>query len=117
MSHDAGAEMAIWTSKYSVYQEMILQMLSRKEYTNDQISRFMGCPVRAVEIIAHKSADAINTNHAEYVKFRRLADENIKRTQDKAQKGILEFAAGMAQLMAIFGGRRRGANVMRGLKD
>ena len=77
----------------------------------------MGCPVRAVEIIAHKSADAIKSNHAEYVEYRRLADENMKRTQDKAQKGILEFAAGMAQLMAIFGGRRRGANVMRGLKD
>lgn len=117
MSHKANADLTLWTSEYSVYREMILQMLSRKQYTNRQISEFMSCPVRAVEIIARKCEEAIKTNHIEYVKCRKIADENMKRTQDKAQLGILEFAAGMAQLMTIFGGRRRGANAMRGMMD
>ena len=109
--------LAIWTSEFSVYHEMIFQMLSRGEYTLEQIATFMGCPVKAVKIVAVKSREDIKANHREYVKCRKQMNENVRRTADQQMTDDVGIYAAIAQLVSMYGGRRHGPNVRRGYGD
>ena len=55
--------------------EMIFQMLSRKEYSHDYIADFIGVTVRDVELVARRRHDGIKANFKDYVKYSKIVKD------------------------------------------
>lgn len=106
-----------YTSEFSIYSDMIYQMLSRYRYTAKQISGIVGCPVSAVKMVALKRKAQIEKNHLEYLECKRIMDENITKTQEEGVIEDVHVFQGMMRLAAMWGGRMRGKNCMRGYGD
>lgn len=66
----AGADM----SGYATSGDMIFQMLSRHEYTNREIARFIGCSPEVVTLVARERASEIAKNYAKYAEYRAAVD-------------------------------------------
>ena len=107
----------MYTSEYSIYSDMIFQMLSRGEYAAEQIADLVGCPVKAVKIVAAKRREAIKTNHREYLQCKAIMEDNLKRTQDEGINEDVMVYCGLMRLVSMWGGKKRGKGCMGGLRD